>query len=80
VQSRPGLFAISVDLAILAAFAIVSHVSPDCTTWLELHWHLVGGCTRKHKCAGERSMRKSSKSLGRKGEQFMNRTPPEGCR
>jgi hypothetical protein len=40
-----GLFARSVDTAILAAFAIASHVSPDCTTRVVLHWQ-VGGCTQ----------------------------------
>jgi hypothetical protein len=64
-----GLFARSVDTEILAVFAILSHVSPACTTRVVLQ--VVGGgggggCTRKYKCAGERSTRKSSKSVGRK--------------
>jgi hypothetical protein len=73
-----GLFARSVDTEILAAFAIVSHVSPACTTRVMLQ--VVGGgggggCTRKHKRAGERSTRKSSKSLGQKGKAYeSNRT------
>jgi hypothetical protein len=47
-----GLFARSVDTGIPAAFAIASHVSPDCTTRVVLQ---VGGCTRKHMRAGEKN-------------------------
>jgi hypothetical protein len=67
-----GLFARSVDTEIPAAFAIASHVSPGCTTRVVLQVGGVGvgggggGCTRKDKRAGERSTRKSSKSLGQK--------------
>jgi hypothetical protein len=74
-----GLFARSVETEIPAAFAIASHVSPGCTTRVVLQvggvgvgvsvWVGVcvgGGCTRKNKCAGERSTRKSHKSPGQK--------------
>jgi hypothetical protein len=62
-----GLFARSVDTGIPTAFAIAEHVSPDCTTRVVLQ---VGGCTRKHKRAGERRTRKSSKSLEQKREKL----------
>jgi hypothetical protein len=61
-----GLFARSVDRGIPTKPAIALHVSPEITTRVELHWHY----THKHKCAGERSTRKSCKSLGQKGEQL----------
>jgi hypothetical protein len=67
-----GLFARSVDTGIPAAFAMASHVSPACTTRVVLQ--LVGGgggggCTRKYKREGERSTRKSNKSLGQEREK-----------
>ena len=70
-----GLFAKSVDTGIPAAFAMASHVSPGCTTRVVLQVGGVGvdvggGCTRKHKRAGGRSTRKSSKSLGQKREKL----------
>jgi hypothetical protein len=66
-----GLFARSVDTAMLAAFAIASHVSPAWTTRVVLQVAGGGGgCTRKYKRAGERSMRKSSKLLAQNGKGY----------
>jgi hypothetical protein len=63
-----GLFAMSVATGIPTALAMALHVSPDFTTTVGPVQ--VGGCTRKHKRAGERSAGKSSKSLRQKGEQL----------
>jgi hypothetical protein len=62
-----GLLASSVETEILTAFAIASHVSPDCTTRVVLQVPVEsrGVCTRK------------SSKYGENKRIVMNRTAPE---